>query len=252
MSSISSYFNSTSLFVEVVTELSSGLIINILMTQAAEYHLHLSDVIRILFDEKHFSYTKLYFQRCLIDLLRFNSHRYLKIHQQIIENQLEKSNLNPNEEDHRHYSSLDKLMSLNNGYKHLNCLFNAFIIFSMEQFQYISTQLSHSSTIPKITLSSVHCLSHMNRLELPFLKDFIQTNLSKVNENLLENNDQYKNHRLQCEEDDSCQLSIDNYQELLNNQYDSIEQQMKHQWEKNNFEQKQSLIDFIKENFQFP
>jgi hypothetical protein len=53
---------------------------------------------------------------------------------------------------------------------------------------------------------------------------------TKANENLqtlYANDDEYKHCRLECKEDDSCQLSIENLQQLLKDQQESIEQQIR-------------------------
>jgi hypothetical protein len=229
MASASSYFDPTSHFIEVASEIFSGVITALLMTRAKEYNVHLSDAIRILFGNKFLPRTKLDFKRCLIDLLRCNCKRYLAVHQQIIDKKFEKSDLNQNDQDHRHYSSLEKLMSQNNGYKHLNCLYDGLMMFFMLQFKYVSTELSHNRIL-RINLSSNHSLEHNNSLQLYMVKHSLQEYLTKANENLQNlyaNDDEYKHYRLECKEDDSCQLSIENLQQLLKDQQESIEQQIR-------------------------
>jgi hypothetical protein len=229
MASASSYFDPTSLFIEVTSEIFSGMITRMLITLAEEYNVHLSDAIRVLFDNKFLPLTKLNFKRSLIDLLRCNCKRYLAVHQQIIDKKFEKSDLNQNDPDHHHYSSLEKLMSQNNGYKHLNCLYDGLIMFFMLQFKYVSTELSHGG-IPRINLSSAHSLVHNNSLQLYMVNRFLQDYLTKANENLQNlyaNDDEYKHYRLECKEDGSCQLSIENLQQQLKDQQESIEQQIR-------------------------
>jgi hypothetical protein len=229
MASTSSYFDPTSLFIEVASEIFSGVMTRTLITGANGCNTHLSDFIRVAFGGEFLPSTKLNFKRCLIDLLRFNCKRYLSVHQQIIDKKLEKSDLNQNDPDHRHYSALEKLMSQNNGYKHLNCLYDGLIMFCMLQFKYVSTELSHYD-IPRINLSSNHSLEHTNSLQLYMVNRFLQEYLTKANENLQNlygNDDEYKHYRLKCKEDDSCQLSIENLQQLLKDQQESIEQQIR-------------------------
>lgn len=227
MASTCPYFDSKSLFLKCVTEMTTTVLTSFVMQRATEFNLDLSGLIDMLFKGKLKSYMKLDFQRCFLDLSRFSCNAYAKVHQEIIEKKLKKSDLNPANPEHSIYLQLDKLLSQNNGYKHLNCLYDGFIMFSMLQFQYVSTQLSRSS-MPKTNLSVNHTLARSNMLELQGFTRFLQENLTKANENIEElfnSNDQYKDRRLRCE-DDSCQLSIDHLKQLLKDRQESFEQQL--------------------------
>lgn len=118
-------------------------------------------------------------------------------------------------------------MSENDGYKHLNCVYDGLIMFCMLQFKYVYASLSNN--IPVIGSSSCSRDGNFNVAESKILEYTLRSHLTKANDNLQNlhvNDDEYKNHRLKCEENDSCQLPIENIPQQLKDQEQSIKQQI--------------------------
>jgi hypothetical protein len=124
MASTSSYFDQTSTFVEVVSD-AFYIVFNAMLRRLTEgYHASLSDVIRVGFSDKLSTTITLDFKRYLVSFFRHCCNEYLTVHQQILDKKLEKSDLNENNDHHRYYLIIEKLMSQNDGYKHLNCVYS--------------------------------------------------------------------------------------------------------------------------------
>jgi hypothetical protein len=226
MASTSSFFDSTSPFVTYATSATRGVLINLLRLTAATCHATLNDAIRIYFDGTNLSQKTIGFKLLLNQYLCISCDEYLSIHQQITDKRLQKSDLNENDMNHYVYCTMQKIMSQNDGYKHLNCVFDGVMKFCSFQFEHVFGLISSEGFT--IGSSVNNRGGNFSMAELNLLRYILQNQLDRINttsQNLYIDNDKYKNSRLKCEENDSCQLKIEDEKQRLQQQDEIIRQE---------------------------
>jgi len=216
MASSSSFFDSTSPFVTYATSATRGIIINLLCITAKNCNTTMNEAIRIYFDNTNLFEKTIGFKQLLNQYFCISCDEYLSIHQQILDKNLQKSDLNEDDMDSYVYCTMEKIMSQNDGYKHLNCIFDGLMNFCCFQFEQIFALISHEDVVLGSSTSTRG--GNFSVAESNMLRFILQSQLDSVNEtaqNLYVNNDKYKNYRFKCEENDSCKLKIENEKERL-------------------------------------
>lgn len=226
MASASPTFDPTSPFVTFATSTTRGIIVVLLRGVGINYHVTMNEAIRMYFTNTHFLEKIGQFKVLLSQYLRDCCDEYLSIHQQILDNKLQKSDLDENNMDHYVYCSIEKIMSENDGYKHLNCIFDGIMKFSTFQFKHLFVLMLQNDA--SFGSSSRSDNGDFNQAELTLLRYILDNKLNQVNveaQRLYVNGDEYKNVRLKCEENNSCALNIENEKQRLEQQVQTIQQE---------------------------
>lgn len=225
MTSTPSFFCQTSSFVMYATLATRSIFIQLLRLTVLDCRTTMSEAIRIYFDGTNLTEKTISFKLLLNQYLRTCCDEYLSIHQQIVTYQLEESDLNEDNIDHYVYCTMEKILSENNGYKHLNCIFDGVMKFCWFQFELVFAIISYEGVL--IDISTNNCDGNLAVTELNILEHILQKQLNRINarsQTLYVNNDQYKPDRLKCEENDSCKLLIENEKQRLEQQDKLIRQ----------------------------
>jgi hypothetical protein len=107
-------------------------------------------------------------------------------------------------------------MSQSDGYRHLNCIFDGLMKFCVFQFEHIFAIISYEGVMFGSSASNRD--GNFSVAESNILRSVLQSTLDRINatsERLYVNGDEYKNSRLKCEENDSCELQIEDEKERL-------------------------------------
>jgi len=226
MVSISSFSDSTSSFFLYATATSRTVIIQQLRVTARKCNATLDAACHIYFHSANYLKKIIDFKLSINKYLRICCDEYLSIHQQIADKKLQKSDLNEDNMDHYVYCTMEKIMSQNDGYKHLNCIFDDVMKFCSFQFEHIFVSLMNDDYSIAGTRNS--CDGNFNYAEMNIIRSFIQSYLDKANENfhdLRTHTDEYKNFCLKCEENDCCELKIENVKQRLEQQAEIMQQE---------------------------
>jgi hypothetical protein len=223
MASSSSFFDPTSPFITYASQATRGVIINLLRITTIRCRATLNDAIRIYFDGTNLTEKTIGFKSLLNQYFCMNCDEYLSIHQQILDKKLQITDLNEDNMDHYVYCTMQKIMAQHGGYKHLNCLFDGAMNYCCFQFERVFALISHEG----ISFgSSVHNRDgNFSAAELTLLRRVLQMQLDQINatsQRLYVNGDKYKNSHLKCEDNDSCQLRIEDEKRRLQELSQSI------------------------------
>ena len=201
-SSQSTIFDAESPFLKFCTDTTNGTMMSLLRLVAHNYHLTAAESIRVYFDgtneaEKTIGFKQLlnnYFQQC--------SNEYATTHRQIIDGKKQSTDMNEDNLDEHAYCVLQKIMLQNNGYKHLNCLFDGAMIVCVLQFKCVLNALVNFNFQMGSSAASRGGL--FPAVEANLLRYILSEQLKEANKKLCLNNEQYKNIRLSC--DETCGL----------------------------------------------
>ncbi len=221
-----SFFEPTSPFVTYATSATRGVMMNLLRVTAMNCRVTTSEAIRIYFDGAILTEKTLGFKQLLSIYLCTCCDEYLTIHQQILEKKLQKSDLSEKNMDHYVYCTIEKIMSQSDGYRHLNCLFDGLMKFCIFQFERVFALISHEGIM--LGSSASNRDGNFSVAELNILRYVLQSNLDEINatsERLYVNGGENKNCRLKCEENNSCELKIEDVKQRLKQQAEIIQQE---------------------------
>jgi hypothetical protein len=226
MASKALFFEPTSPFVTFATQATRGVLVNLLRIIAMNYNATPNEAFRIYFDGSGKEEKTVGFKQLLNGYICTCCNEYLTIHQKIIDKKLQKSDVNEGNMDHYVYYTLEKIMSQNDGYKHLNCLFDGLMTYGVLQFSYVFTSISNDMVSMAGTTSSRD--GNFSIAETNVIRAVFQAHLKKANENicnLYTNDDERKDYRFKCDENGSCELKVEDEQQRQEQQKKTIEQE---------------------------
>ena len=145
--SSSSIFDTTSPFVEYCTTTTRGTLMSVLRLVAHTYHATPAEAVNAYLDGTNVAQKTIGFKQLLNDYFQQCCDEYMITHQQIVDGTKQLSSLNENNLDEYVYCVMQKMMSQNNGYKHINYIFDGAMVVCVIQFKYILTSLPNGLQI---------------------------------------------------------------------------------------------------------